>query len=179
MPAPLVKRVEEISDHLLATSATLGNSHPVTGLTERKCRTCHITYPIKKFHRKNRTRIQTECVLCATHRHRLWVAAAKARGTYKIRAHSRELDRLYQRKHYNLTRAAGKARRAVAIALKKGRLLLSPVCEKCERPVTLKTLNCHHPSYKHKLLVIVLCKKCHRWLHSVKAFVPPMKGIHN
>jgi len=122
-----------------------------------KCYVCKEFKPAEDFN-KDRTRpsgLMSKCKDCSK-----LITRAKRKtpqGKIKRVILSRRWKRANKFKEH--------AHKAVARAIKSGRILKPKECTVCGSPVEIEG---HHPDYNFKLQVIWLCKQCHINLHKEK-----------
>lgn len=66
------------------------------------------------------------------------------------------------RKWKRENRLKERAHKAVAKAIKSGRLIKPDACSKCGGNEKIEG---HHPNYEYRLVVLWLCQKCHQEVH--------------
>jgi len=131
----------------------------------KRCSACGVEKPLEQFRRDSdgKQGRQSACKPCANARLDVW------------RAKTRERRLAYNRSYYNSDRGraviAGWQRRnpvkrraqyLMNQAIDRGDLVKPAACESCHET---KRLEGHHPDYAQPLLVMWLCRNCHKAWH--------------
>lgn len=119
----------------------------------KRCPKCETTKPLSMFG-KDRTTVSGIRCHC---RH----CSVIASGKWKRTERGKRMNVIYVQEHNRRNPGRYRARKAVKIALKGGRLIRGP-CETCNDPKT----DAHHDDYRKLLSVRWLCKKHHAEAHA-------------
>lgn len=149
----------------------------------KKCTGCGEEKPLDEFYESTRGR-DAKCKKCRSEVNRAYYSANKEKSAERTRqweADNPDRRRELSRRSYvnrKLKRAETMAaywqrnpeRKAAQTllhaALKEGRLVRPESCEKCSKSCSPDG---HHPDYAKPLLVVWLCRSCHRALHRQEA----------
>lgn len=141
---------------------------------EKTCFKCHHEKPLSEFYRHPRMADGhlNKCKACARVDVRINRAIRDeqylAYDRLRAKRPDRRADQAARRRRYRREfPERDAAHRAVARALKSGRLRKPHACEGCGEP---RSLHAHHEDYREPLNVVWLCPRCHRHHHSVRSF---------
>lgn len=96
---------------------------------------------------------------------RAWIAR---RDVERVRAYDRKRYREKPNRRRPANYAAPeklKARRAVAYAVRCGKIIKPDTCQRCSKPTPRHLLGGHHEDYSKPLEVVWLCRACHGLEH--------------
>lgn len=146
----------------------------------KRCFKCHHQKPLTEFYRHPRMADGhlNKCKACTrvdvrinrAERDEYYLTYDRGRASLPHRREDRHRrNRHYRRKHPEREAAY----RAVASALKSGRLTKSLECQGCR---VIGSLHAHHQNYREPLKVVWLCARCHQHHHHVRSFFGPPEG---
>ena len=187
MSAEPKRQCNKCSNHLSA-ECFYANPGSKDGLTKR-CKSC-IRAAIKTYQLKNRERLRLkQRERYYLHREELAAANRKFRMENRERLTDRrralyrknrekklaenkryfeskpEARRSILKRYYERHPERFKARRAVMIAVRSGKLVRPVECSRCDSE---KSIQAHHEDYSKPLDVIWVCQKCHTDIHEQK-----------